>query len=86
MGAAWTDPFQSMILVAGVTTFVDSNYVATDCAVHFSYYQELTFFLLVPVITFVAVGLVLIAIYWWQALIVPCFSSDDDSSPGNLIG
>ena len=78
VGAAWTDPFQTLLLVGGVSTFVDSRVIATECAFAFSYYFEIGFFFLIPFATVVFAALVHVCIFVFKAYIVPCFCIGED--------
>jgi hypothetical protein len=78
VGAAWTDPFQTLLLIGGVTSFVDSKIIATDCAFPVSYYLELAGFMAIPFLTLIVVAFIYLFIYFIKAVIVPCFCLKED--------
>jgi len=77
LGAVWTEPFFSVLLVGGVATFVDNRVISTDCAFSASYYEEFIFFMLIPFITLFLAAVVYLIIYLVKVIIIPFWANED---------
>ena len=73
VGVNWTDPFQTVLQIGGATTFIDSNYLSTDCVFQTSsFYLQFLFFAVVPFVVLLLTALIHWIIYLFEAFIIPC--------------
>eukprot|EP01119_Soliformovum_irregulare_P011749 TRINITY_DN2976_c2_g1_i1.p1 TRINITY_DN2976_c2_g1~~TRINITY_DN2976_c2_g1_i1.p1 ORF type:complete len:1897 (-),score=487.17 TRINITY_DN2976_c2_g1_i1:31-5721(-) len=76
VNAAWSNPFQTILLIGGVSTLINSGgLTSTDCAIRYSYYTQLSFFLIFPFASLLVTAIVHVIIYFFRAFILPVFSS-----------
>eukprot|EP01114_Cavostelium_apophysatum_P016006 TRINITY_DN4487_c0_g2_i2.p1 TRINITY_DN4487_c0_g2~~TRINITY_DN4487_c0_g2_i2.p1 ORF type:complete len:1122 (-),score=253.37 TRINITY_DN4487_c0_g2_i2:85-3450(-) len=76
VGGVWADPFQTLLLIGGATSFVDTEVTSTDCAFSLSYYYEFLFFIAIPWVTVFGMALIFLGVFLVQVAVPRIKRSD----------
>jgi len=71
LGSLWTQPFNQVLYIGGIASFIDNNFVSADCAFDVSYAFEFGFFMLIPIFTLLICGVIFFFIYLVRLFLVP---------------